>query len=159
MNKLKNPDLKQEARKLVQSGIPRKDVSSKLNVKYRTLCLWTEDIDVPRYRDTIKQRSMFEKIKEDGFYIAKGTDDLNTLRILKVKKGIRIVYARNAHIGFLSGRELDALKGLLGHRNKYNIARQKLLEIGRAFGIKDSDKLKKLLKDKQNQDSEPPGQA
>ncbi len=154
MMKIKNAALRQEARNLILRGVSRKEASSRLSVNYRTISLWTEDLALPRHRDTGKQIEIFEKIKADGFYIAKGTDDLNTLRILRHRKGIKIVHAADAHIGILSGREFDALKGLLDYRYKHGLTKQRLEELGRAFGVKEKDKLKGLLVEKQSKTSD-----
>ncbi|MCW1293813.1 MAG: hypothetical protein OH316_00055 [Candidatus Parvarchaeota archaeon] len=133
---MERSDLKQEARKLALSEVSRKEAASRLGLKYWTVYFWTKDLKIPRHRDTSKQKRILDKIISDGFYIANGTDDLNTLRIMKERKGIRIVSAENTHIGFLKGNEEKAFNGLINYRGLSGANHQRLNEIRKAFGIK-----------------------
>lgn len=140
-------DIKEKARKLVMNGTTRKDAALFLGVSPTNVYSWTKDIRLPRSRTTSKQEYFMKRLIEQGYFISKKQGDIGTLRLLKERQGIRILSVRGLNVAFVKGREVDALKAFLRKKQIHYISSQKLSQLERAFGIKDTDKAQKNLED------------
>ena len=147
MPKIIPKEIKEKARKMVMNGTTRKDAALMLGVTSQSVYVWTRDIRLPRIRTTSKQERIMGALAEQGYYIPRNASDLQTLRTLKEKQGIKLCRAKQSHIGIVKGREIDALKGFLRKKNIRYISSQKLSQIEHALGLKDTGKVKKELED------------
>jgi len=140
-------EIKDKARKLVINGASREDAALILGVSKNNVYSWTKDIKLPRHKRTPKQYNIAKELNEKGYYIPKKSYDVNALRILKEQQGIKIAVVKGLHVGFIRGREIDALKSYLRKKRIHYITPQELGSIEKAFGIKDTEVAKESLKD------------
>jgi hypothetical protein len=139
-------EIKDKARKLVMNGTNRKDAAMILGVRPANVYAWTRDIRLPMTKTTSKQEYIMGRLAGQGYFVAKKQGDLSTLRLLKERQGIRISNIRGLRIAFVKGREMDALKAFLREKKIHFISSHKLSQIEHAFGLKDTEKVKKELK-------------
>ncbi len=103
MPKIIPKEIKEKARKLVMNGTTRKDVALMLGVTSQSVYVWTRDIRLPRIRTTSKQERIMGALAEQGYYIPRNASDLQTLRTLKEKQGIKLCRVKQSHIGIVKG--------------------------------------------------------
>lgn len=133
-------------RKSVMNGTSRKDTAIMLGVSYGTVLRFTRDIVVPKRRVTDRQMSLLNRIASQGYFIP-NSSDLSSLRLLKQRSDIHIATLGKKHIAFMKNKEIEAIGAYLRHERISVISSQKLGQIERAFGLKDTAKVKEALND------------
>jgi transposase len=106
-------EIKEKARRMVMNGTTRKDVALMLGITHSSVYIWTRDIKLPRIKTTPKQDSIMKILLERGYFIPEKHSEVDTLRLLKERHGIKIASVKASHVAFVKGRETDALKAFL----------------------------------------------
>jgi len=137
-------EIKQEVRERVGREGSKMSVAEDVGICYSTILNWTRDISVGQGNKGIRGRSLrvVQDLMERGYSLRKVS--LYTKAMLKKNFPVRITRVNRKSILYLEGREEEAFKALIENLRGKVISYQELGMIAKAFGLKNTRKLKDI---------------
>ena len=129
--------LKRKARKMVRSGITKREVAGMLCISYNMLCSWTADIHNSNSRLSGAAEKILSEVVENGYFFPK-PKQLNICRVLKQDVGLRLARLNGKWILYQHNSGDKAIKVMIEKSRLNYLNSRNLNNIRRLFYARDT---------------------